>query len=207
MTKRRTRVLSLASAVFVLLAACNSGPAATDSATPTDAAVRSSGSRLPRVPTEPLQRSRPQQPTSWSSSVQASRESTSPRGSGLSCPRPQEAPPGTITFRFQNQGTVPHALRIRTPGSGGDRLEWHAEAVGPGESGLLVADLAPGTYEIDCPVEDGHGEHDAARHGVPLHSPRWRSRAGSAARHRRCTVGTRRLGHRGRDRRLRVRTH
>ena len=75
-------------------------------------------------------------------------------------PSAAEAPPGTITFRFRNLGTVPHALRIRTPGSGGDRLEWRAEAVGPGQSGLLVADLAPGTYEIDCPVEDGHGEHD-----------------------------------------------
>ena len=75
-------------------------------------------------------------------------------------PSAAEARPGTITFRFRNLGTVPHALRIRTPGSGGDRLEWRAETVGPGEAGLLVADLAPGTYEIDCPVEDGHGEHD-----------------------------------------------
>ena len=30
----------------------------------------------------------------------------------------------------------------------------------PGEASLLVADLAAGTYEIDCPVEDSHGEHD-----------------------------------------------
>ena len=75
-------------------------------------------------------------------------------------PSAEEAPPGTIIFRFRNHGTVPHALRIRTPGSGGDRLEWRAEAVGPGESGLLVAALAPGTYEIDCPIEDAHGEHD-----------------------------------------------
>jgi len=75
-------------------------------------------------------------------------------------PSAVEAPPGRITFRFRNLGTVPHALRIRTPGSGGDRLEWRVEAVMPGESGLLVADLAPGTYEIDCPIEDAHGEHD-----------------------------------------------
>jgi len=71
-----------------------------------------------------------------------------------------EAPPGTITFRFRNLGTVPHALRIRTSGSGRDRLEWRAEAVAPGESGLLVVDLAPGTYDLDCPIEDAHGEHD-----------------------------------------------
>jgi plastocyanin len=71
-----------------------------------------------------------------------------------------EAPPGTITFRFRNLGTVPHALRIRTSGSGRDRLEWRAEAVAPGESGLLVVDLAAGTYDLDCPIEDAHGEHD-----------------------------------------------
>jgi len=75
-------------------------------------------------------------------------------------PSAHEARPGTITFRFRNLGTVPHSLRIRTPGSGGDRLEWRGEEVMPGEAGLLVVDLAAGTYEIDCPVEDGHGEHD-----------------------------------------------
>jgi plastocyanin len=75
-------------------------------------------------------------------------------------PSATEALPGTITFRFRNLGTVPHALRIRTAGSGRDRLEWRAEAIAPGESGLLVADLAPGIYDIDCPIEDGHGEHD-----------------------------------------------
>lgn len=73
----------------------------------------------------------------------------------------EEAPPGTTTFRFRNRGTVPHALRIRTPGSGGDRREWRSPTIAPGEAGLLVADLAPGTYEVDCPVEGAHGEHDA----------------------------------------------
>ncbi len=75
-------------------------------------------------------------------------------------PSAEVAPPGTVTFRFRNLGTVPHALRIRTPGSGGDRLEWRSETVAPGESGLLVVELAEGTYEVDCPVEDGYGEHD-----------------------------------------------
>lgn len=158
-TKRRTRLLSLASAVCVLLAACNSGPAATVSATPTDAAAGAGES------------------TSTSSDGTSTTIAAAPvdvvelvgagipgvdvaQGEWALVPSAAEAPPGTITFRFRNLGTVPHALRIRTPGSGGDRLEWRAEAVGPGESGLLVADLAPGTYEIDCPVEDGHGEHD-----------------------------------------------
>ncbi len=75
-------------------------------------------------------------------------------------PSAEVARPGTITFRFRNLGTVPHALRIRTSGSGSDRLEWRSQTVAPGESGLLVADLTAGTYEIDCPVEDGEGEHD-----------------------------------------------
>jgi plastocyanin/uncharacterized membrane protein len=75
-------------------------------------------------------------------------------------PSVEQAPPGTITFRFQNLGTLPHALRIRAESPEG-RLEWRSDTVDPGESGLLVAELGPGSYEIDCPVEDGHGEHDA----------------------------------------------
>jgi plastocyanin len=69
--------------------------------------------------------------------------------------------PGTITFRFRNMGTLPHSLRIRSQGEGGERVEWESELVGPGESGLLVADLAAGSYDLDCPVEDAAGEHDA----------------------------------------------
>lgn len=76
-------------------------------------------------------------------------------------PSVDAAQPGVITFRFRNMGALPHSLRIRTQGSGGDRLEWESELVGPGESGLLVADLAAGTYDLDCPVEDAAGEHDA----------------------------------------------
>lgn len=75
-------------------------------------------------------------------------------------PSVEVAPPGTVTFRYRNLGTVPHALRIRTPGSGGDRLEWRSETVAPGEPGLLVVELSEGTYEVDCPVEDGYGEHN-----------------------------------------------
>jgi plastocyanin/uncharacterized membrane protein len=75
-------------------------------------------------------------------------------------PSVEQAPPGTITFRLQNLGTSPHALRIRAERPDG-RLEWRSDTVGPGGSGLLVAELGPGSYEIDCPVEDGHGEHDA----------------------------------------------
>jgi len=71
------------------------------------------------------------------------------------------AQPGVVTFRFRNMGTLPHSLRIRSQGSGGERSEWESELVGPGESGLLVADLTAGVYDLDCPVEDAAGEHDA----------------------------------------------
>lgn len=72
-----------------------------------------------------------------------------------------EAPPGEVTFRFRNRGTVPHALRIRSAGSGKNRLEWRSPVVGPGEDGTITAALPAGSFELDCPVEDGHGEHDA----------------------------------------------
>lgn len=72
-----------------------------------------------------------------------------------------EAPPGRVTFRFRNRGTVAHALRIRSAGSGKNRLEWRSNVVRPGEDGTLVVDLPAGSLELDCPIEDGHGEHDA----------------------------------------------
>lgn len=72
-----------------------------------------------------------------------------------------EAPPGPTAFRFRNAGTITHALRIRTPGSGRDRLEWRSEEVAPGETGTLVADLGVGSFEMTCPIEDALGEHDA----------------------------------------------
>jgi plastocyanin/uncharacterized membrane protein len=75
-------------------------------------------------------------------------------------PAVEQAPPGRMTFRFHNRGTVPHALRIRSSRSGGERLEWRSETVQPDGVGLLVGELPAGVYELDCPVEDGHGEHD-----------------------------------------------
>jgi plastocyanin len=72
-----------------------------------------------------------------------------------------QAPPGPTTFRFHNAGTVPHALRIRGDGDNNDDLEWRSATIGPGQEATLTADLPPGRYEIDCPKEDSHGEHDA----------------------------------------------
>lgn len=80
-----------------------------------------------------------------------------------------EAPSGPITFRFHNAGTVPHAFRIRSEDeSGSDRLEWRSTVVAPGQEATLTADLPPGAYELDCPIEDGHGEHDALGMEMPF---------------------------------------
>jgi uncharacterized membrane protein len=79
-----------------------------------------------------------------------------------------EVPPGPTTFRFVNRGAVAHAFRIRSAGSGKHRLEWRAAVVAPGESAELAADLPAGAFELDCPIEDGHGEHDALGMEAPL---------------------------------------
>ncbi|HET9202805.1 MAG TPA: cupredoxin domain-containing protein [Acidimicrobiia bacterium] len=158
---RFARVLTVVSAGCLLLA-CSADPAAT--AGPSEATIG------PVVTSTTMSSGETTAVTSAESST-APVETVQLPGSGSPgveialgewalVPSAVEAPPGMITFRFRNLGTVPHALRIRTAGSGDNRLEWRAEAVSPGETALLVADLAPGTYEIDCPIEDAHGEHD-----------------------------------------------
>ena len=165
---KNIRVLSVAALVWLLLGACSSDPTAvTADASAADASPNATSSGGTSVPADEAPADEtpvtveaavgadgPQLPGAGTPGVDIA------QGEWALVPSTAEAPPGTITFRFRNLGTIPHGLRIRTPGSGGDRLEWRAEAVAPGESGLLVVDLAAGTYEIDCPVEDGHGEHD-----------------------------------------------
>ena len=153
---RRTRVLSLTATVCFLLAACSADPAVTTGlTTTTDPTATTDPDISPTTgDTAPAKAEGGQLPGAGTPGVDIA------QGEWALVPSAAEAPPGTITFRFRNLGTVPHALRIRTPGSGGDRLEWRAEAIAPGESGLLVVDLPPGTFEVDCPIEDAHGEHD-----------------------------------------------
>lgn len=79
-----------------------------------------------------------------------------------------EIPPGLTTFRVRNAGTAIHAFRIRTPGSGGDRLEWRSESIAPGEIIIFTADLPEGTLELTCPIEDEAGEHDELGMQAPL---------------------------------------
>ena len=166
---KNIRVLSLAALVWLLLGACSSDSTAVtaDASAAAGASPNATSSGGTSVPADGA----PADETSVTVEAAVGADARQLPGAGTPgvdiaqgewalVPSTAEARPGTITFRFRNLGTVPHALRIRTPGSGGDRLEWRAEAVGPGESGLLVVDLAAGTYQIDCPIEDGHGEHD-----------------------------------------------
>jgi uncharacterized cupredoxin-like copper-binding protein len=58
---------------------------------------------------------------------------------------------GSVTFRITNNGKVDHALEVE-----GQGVEEETEAIKPGESAELTADLAAdGSYEIYCPL-DGH---------------------------------------------------
>ena len=92
-----------------------------------------------------------------------------------------EAPPAETTFRFRNRGSVSHALRIRSAGSGKHRLEWRSAPVQPGSEATLTVALPAGSFELDCPLEDGHGEHDALGMQAPLQVRAGAEPAGSAA--------------------------
>lgn len=59
---------------------------------------------------------------------------------------------GPTTFIVTNAGTVEHSFRIE--GMGID--ESLDTVLKPGETGTLLVELIPGTYEVSCPV----GDHD-----------------------------------------------
>jgi len=61
--------------------------------------------------------------------------------------------PGAYVFRAVNVGNVVHSLRIE----GNGIEEQQTRDIGPGESADLAVTLGPGTYELDCPV-DNHEE-------------------------------------------------
>jgi uncharacterized cupredoxin-like copper-binding protein len=71
---------------------------------------------------------------------------------------PTELPAGPTTFTVTNDGEFPHSIEIE-----GEGVEAALEAnLEPGDSGTLEVDLAPGTYEVYCPV----GNH--AEQGMTL---------------------------------------
>jgi uncharacterized cupredoxin-like copper-binding protein len=61
---------------------------------------------------------------------------------------PTELPAGPTTFAITNNGTVEHNFEVEGQGIE-EELEMN---LAPGESGTLELDLAPGTYEVYCPV-------------------------------------------------------
>ena len=61
--------------------------------------------------------------------------------------------PGAYVFRAVNVGNVVHSLRIE----GNGIEEQQTRDIEPGESADLTVTLGPGTYELDCPV-DNHEE-------------------------------------------------
>jgi uncharacterized cupredoxin-like copper-binding protein len=67
---------------------------------------------------------------------------------------PSELPAGPTTFAITNDGTTEHNFEVEGQGI----EEELPENLAPGASGMLTVDLAPGTYEVYCPVGDHAGE-------------------------------------------------
>jgi glucose/arabinose dehydrogenase/uncharacterized cupredoxin-like copper-binding protein len=61
---------------------------------------------------------------------------------------PSELPAGPTTFEITNDGTIEHNFEVEGQGI----EEELPENLAPGASGTLTVDLAPGTYEVYCPV-------------------------------------------------------
>lgn len=59
---------------------------------------------------------------------------------------------GAVTFTVTNTGTIPHAFEVEGRG-----VERETDVIQPGSTSTLTLTLAPGTYEVYCPVgEDSH---------------------------------------------------
>lgn len=65
-----------------------------------------------------------------------------------------EAADGPTIFRVRNNGTYPHMLEVEGQGE-----EWATDTIPPGDWVTLEAELQPGTYEVYCPIEGEHGNH------------------------------------------------
>jgi uncharacterized cupredoxin-like copper-binding protein len=61
---------------------------------------------------------------------------------------PETLPAGSVTFAVTNDGTTTHSFEIEN-----ESLEEELETpLEPGESAMMTVDLAPGTYEVYCPI-------------------------------------------------------
>lgn len=61
---------------------------------------------------------------------------------------PSTLPAGPVTFAVTNDGTITHGFEIEN-----ESLEEELETpLEPGQTGMLTVELAPGTYEVYCPI-------------------------------------------------------
>lgn len=61
-------------------------------------------------------------------------------------------PAGSVTFKITNAGTIPHAFEVEGRG-----VERETKLIQPGGNATLTLALAPGSYQIYCPVgSDSH---------------------------------------------------
>lgn len=74
-----------------------------------------------------------------------------------------DATGGTVTIRVRNSGEYEHALEVEGQGN-----EWETDPIAPGDWATLEVDLEPGTYELYCPIDDDHGEHQGLGMTAPL---------------------------------------
>lgn len=66
---------------------------------------------------------------------------------------PTDVAAGSVTFSVVNDGTIQHSFEIE-----GNGIEEELDTpLDPGDSGMLTVDLAPGTYEVYCPI-DAHAD-------------------------------------------------
>ena len=91
---------------------------------------------------------------------------------------PARVPAGRVVFRIRNGGAVPHAFEVEGVG-----LERQTPTIAHGADGSLAATLAPGRYEVYCPI--GRGSHRRlgmhADLQVTVGATRGASRAAAAA--------------------------
>lgn len=71
-------------------------------------------------------------------------------------------PAGQATFIITNRGQYTHAFKIddEDDDDDDDDREWRVGPIPPGESRVLTATIPAGRYEVYCPIEDEHGDHE-----------------------------------------------
>jgi uncharacterized cupredoxin-like copper-binding protein len=62
---------------------------------------------------------------------------------------PDSIPEGDVTFTVRNIGSHTHTIQVAGPGVTAKL----PEALKPGQTGELIAHLAPGTYRVTCPID------------------------------------------------------